>query len=173
MRAQVASMRIVLVRLQPAYAGGHRDWVCHAVHIDPASPPPTTIRTLCGLHLDPGTVDFFDRATGVLCSGCAPAVRLPRSAAPQESGDPVSTEAGLDMAPARAIVAGGPAIGLRDEQLVHRLPAEPIVRELHGKPVVLASCGVMAHPVTSEPPASWARCRTCAEDEGSYDAIRD
>ncbi|WP_157183069.1 hypothetical protein [Sciscionella marina] len=172
MHAQVASMRIVLVRLQPAYARGEIDRVCHATYVDPASPP-ATIKTLCGLHLDPRTVDFFGRATGVLCSGCAPAVRMPRSANPQETAEPVSTGTRLDLAPAAAIVPGSPAIGLRDERLVHRVPSEPIVRELHGKPVVLAPCGVMAHPVTSEPPRSWARCRTCAEDEGSYGAIRD
>ncbi|GAB3499081.1 hypothetical protein GCM10027521_50610 [Amycolatopsis cihanbeyliensis] len=59
-------------------------------------------------------------------------------------------------------VAGAPALGLRETQLVHRIPGKPLASVLDGRTVVITVCGVLAWVAYTDPPAAWPRCPDCA-----------
>lgn len=151
-------MPVVLVRAFARGADGERP-----VHFADPAPRAAAVTTYCGRELAADAVETLSRLTGVPCNACLLLVAAGRPG--QVADGPVGqVETPSRPTPARQPHPGDPAVGLRDERSVHRVPRRPITSVLDGRVVVLAECGALALPVDEAPPRSWQRCPTCAAD---------
>lgn len=129
----------------------------------------------CGAMFAPGEAELLAWFDGMPCTACAN--RRPnthRSAPPSmpASGKPNAPVAQRRRALPDRPAPGAPALGLRDERLVHRVPDRPLLSSLDGRTVVLARCGALAWTTSHEPPPEWPRCDECAPTKSSVFAER-
>ncbi|GAB3498741.1 hypothetical protein [Amycolatopsis cihanbeyliensis] len=146
---------VVLLRLRSDYARGERD---RAVHVVPLSTATGGMAVAyCGIRLSVPAAEALPAFAGLPCTGCL-------HQASTRGGESRAASRPLPhRAPPIPANPGGPALGLRDEHMVHRIPERPITATLDGRTVVLSTCGVLAWTSDSQPPKKWPRCGECYE----------
>lgn len=163
------TMTIIFVRLRRERARGERERVTHVIPMPDEGSIPNELVAYCGTIFAPGDAEAMPGVVGMPCTACLITAPVPeqREFAPRRTPLALPEVEHHIPVPCRrvsvpvTIEPGAPALGLRDERLVHRVPNRPISSTLDGRTVVVTVCGVLAWAAAGEPPFDWLRCREC------------
>ncbi|GAB3496425.1 hypothetical protein GCM10027521_46330 [Amycolatopsis cihanbeyliensis] len=151
-------MTIIYGRLLREHARRENERVAHLIPLPSDGTLPTMLTALCGARFPPGVLENLPGPSGAPCTACLAARSADR---PGPLPTPYPRDQTRPQVAAVRAVGGTAAMGLRDEQLIHRVPDKPLASVFNGRTVVITVCGALAYVAHAEPPSSWSRCSGC------------
>jgi hypothetical protein len=162
---------VIFARLLRDYAHGESQRVTHLIALPQNGTLPAELSAHCGARFRPHVLENLPGIGGAPCTACLVAIPLPASALCDTDAMPTLPSTQLQtphprhQMPPTAPVRGAVALGLREEDLVHRVPDKPLASVLDGRTVVITACGVLAWITTTAPKPYFRRCDDCARPE--------
>jgi hypothetical protein len=156
---------VIFARLLREHAHGESQRVTHLIALPQNGTLPTELHARCGASFPTYALENLPGIGGAPCVACLAAIPLPPSALSDPDAMPSLPPASRPTPHRRRPPppsAGAVALGLREEDLVHRVPDKPLASVLDGRTVVITECGVLGWIVQKEPDSQWRRCEACA-----------
>jgi hypothetical protein len=166
---------VIFARLLREYARGESQRITHLIRLPCDGTLPVELTAHCGARFPPHVLENLVGIGGAPCNACLAAIPLP-AAAPLRDLDALPS---LPLAhrptphPRHRTPPAVPApkavvLGLREEELVHRVPDKPLASVLDGRTVVITVCGVLGWLTTATPEPHFRRCDDCARTEPEW-----
>ncbi len=160
-------MTVIFARLLRQHAHGESQRVTHLIALSQNGTLPTELAAHCGAKFPPHVLENLPGIGGAPCTACLAAIPLPPSALCDPEAMPSlppgqrPTPHPHHRTPPPMPESGMVALGLREEDLVHRVPDKPLASVLDGRTVVITACGVLGWVTTVAPGQPGAHLRNC------------